>query len=209
MLQLVYETGILNIECSQPNYLMRDFAIGGVTNVEPGANDTGSVFHNEVTLVEFDLSAMPTPCEIEIFPDNYPVKAGCFLLESGTWAAYHTVEKIQVIGLKGDRIFIFTRPLVYHMDFGEGLAPLVFKELCACVIKSASFHVTQFPPDGFWASSQSRWHAVEVIEDRKPPDKLGGMDSFMDFRKTPQDSVGDLAQIKPVRRSAPDNSMDI
>lgn len=206
MLQLVYETGILEIECSQPNYLMRDFAIGGVTNVEPGAKDSDSVFHNEVTRVEFDLSAMPASCEVEIYPDNYPVKAGCFLLESGTWAAYHHVEKIQVIGLKGARIFIFTRPLVYRIDFGTGLAPLVFKELCACVIKSASFHVTQFHPDSFWANESSRWHALEVIEDRKPPDSLGGMDSVRDFRKVPQHSVGDLAQIKPVRRSA---SMDM
>jgi hypothetical protein len=208
MLQLFYETGVLYVECSEPCLLMRDLVLGGVTYIGTGVRDSDTLFINEVNSVEFTGGGRISSGDGDILPDNVPPKNDCFIIESFTWAAYHSLESIQVIAVKESRVFIMTRAQVYQIQCPDNSAHAFFMELRGFATNSSNFHLTQKPADEFWCPSVSRMYAVEIAEVKDLPDALGGMDDFLDLRKTTESPVSSLMPSQRVRKSTPD-SFDI
>ena len=180
VVQLFYETGVLCVECTQPGFLMRDLQLDGLNHIESGVLGVDSLFANTVTSIEFNSGNALAYCEFDLPPDNYPVKPGCFLIEGGTWAAYHPLESLQVIGVKGHHIYIFTRPQVYKVNCSSAHA--TFNSLCAFVKKSESFHLTQKPLEDFWSPCVDRLYSGDIIETNSTPDSIGSMEQVFDLR---------------------------
>ena len=168
---------------------MRDITLGGMVYVEPGVMSANSLFTNEITFTEFSISGSPALSADDLLPDNVQLASGSLLIEGSTWAAYHPLDAMQVIGRRGNYIYLFTRAQVYKCEFNYGSARLIFKELCAHAKNSTSVHLTQLRSDVFWSTSPDRLHAEEVLEIKAPPDSLGGMDEVMDLRKCSERTV--------------------
>ena len=188
-IQLVYESGLLTIECSQPSFVLRDLLLGGVTHLELGIRDGGSLFENEINSAAFSSDIKINSGSGVILADNFPPKEGCFIIESEAWAAYHPFESLQVIGVKGSRVYIMTRTQVYQVECNDDSGRNIFKQLCGFATTAISFHLTQQPAAEFWSHALSRLFVLEIREVKVLPCTLGGMDDFLDLRKPAEQAV--------------------